>query len=89
MIKSIVIGIVIIALVMSGCVSSKGWVRQNGTPVDQQTVEEQVKMCNDGWVNYMIYDIVITFGILSTIHYFQAKKCMQNKGYIRGESKQQ
>jgi hypothetical protein len=37
----------------------------------------------------MAADLLLTVGILSTIHYFEAEHCMTVKGYVKAEQEQE
>jgi hypothetical protein len=70
-------------LVVTGCVGSKGWVKKDGQPVDQEQFPKDREECNRGWGICLAVDIFLTVGILSLIHYGEARHCMTVKGYVK------
>ena len=70
-----------ICVLVSGCVGSTGWTKKDGQPFDQVQFEKDREECNRGWAVYMTADILLTAGLLSLIHYAEAKHCMTVKGY--------
>jgi len=64
-----------------GCVSSKGWTRKDGQPINSVQFERDRDSCNKGWAVYMTADILVTAGILSIIHSVEAHHCMKVLGY--------
>jgi lipopolysaccharide export system protein LptA len=81
-----IITIILVLALCGGCVSAKGWSRKDGQPTEVQQLEKDRDECNRGWtVINTAADILLTAGILPTMHYFEAKNCMTMKGYIRLE----
>jgi hypothetical protein len=72
-----------ICILGSGCVKNVGWKRSDGQPIDQVQFNKDREECNRGWAVYMTADILLTAGLLSVIHYAEAKRCMTIKGYIK------
>jgi len=63
--------IIMVGLFLGGCMSNKGWVRQDGQPIEQEQFQKDYQSCNRGaWT-------------LSITQYVIAKKCMERKGYIK------
>ena len=82
--------LVLLAMAMlSGCVGAKGWAKKDGTPIEPVQLEKDRDECNRGWAVCMAADILLTAGILSTIHYFEAKHCMILKGYVKTKQEQE
>jgi hypothetical protein len=73
----------VILLMMTGCVGAKGWSRQDGQPMDQERFNVDRWECNRGWETPMVVDILFTGGVLSWLHYREAKKCMLLRGYYQ------
>jgi hypothetical protein len=80
--------ILLVLFLISGCVSSKGWTRKDGRPVEPKEVEDRAKFCNYGWEWMLVGDLMITCGILSIVHYYGAKNCMDRFGYEKKEEAQ-
>lgn len=72
-----------ICILVSGCVKNIGWIRSDGQPLDQVQFNKDREECNRGWAVYMTADILLTAGLLSVIHYAEAKHCMTTKGYVK------
>jgi hypothetical protein len=79
--KLIMLAMVLVFFIVTGCVGSHGWTRKDGSPVNQEQFERDREECNRGWAVRMAVDILFTAGILSLIYYFEAKHCMTVKGY--------
>jgi hypothetical protein len=81
--KLIILAMVLVFFVVTGCVGSKGWSRKDGQPVDQEQFPKDREECNRGWGICLAVDILLTVGILSLIHYGEARHCMTVKGYVK------
>jgi flagellar basal body-associated protein FliL len=63
--------VTIVLFLITGCMSSKGWTRKDGQPIDQDQFQKDFASCNRGaWT-------------LSITQYLIAKKCMERHGYIK------
>ena len=87
--KLIMLAMVLVFFVVTGCVGSKGWVKKDGQPVDQEQFPKDREECNRGWGICLAADILLTVGILSLIHYGEARHCMTVKGYVKEQPKEE
>jgi hypothetical protein len=87
--KKIILVLLAMVILVSGCVGAKGWTKKDGTPIEPVQFEKDREECNRGWGICMAADLLLTVGILSTIHYFEAKHCMTVKGYVKAKQEEE
>lgn len=86
--KTILVAMVLGFLVLGGCVSSSGWTRKDGQPIDSIQFEKDRYYCNKGWGVCLAADILVTCGILSIVHSAEAHHCMSVLGYEKVKEKE-
>ena len=79
--KKLLVLAMVIGLLAMGCVSSKGWARKDGQPINTVQFQKDRKTCNKGWGICLAADILLTGGILSIVNSIEAHSCMKNLGY--------